>query len=78
MKSSTTIKVSVETRDRIRSFGGGTYEETIVEALDVLEANRFWAEVDAAVEWQRSLSDAQRQARAAQMAALDAAFTGIE
>lgn len=74
----TTIKVSVETRDRIRALGGETYEDTIVEALDVLEANRFWAEVDAAVAWQQSLSDAQRQSRAEQVAAVDAAFAGVE
>ena len=30
---STTIKLSVETRDRIRDLGGDTYEDTIVEAL---------------------------------------------
>jgi hypothetical protein len=36
----TTVKMSVETRDRIRALGGETYEDTIVEALDVLEADR--------------------------------------
>ena len=34
--ASTTVKLSVETRDRIRALGGETYEETIVEALDAL------------------------------------------
>jgi hypothetical protein len=44
----TTIKLSVETRDRIKAMGGDTYEDTIIEALDALDTQRFWAEVDAA------------------------------
>jgi hypothetical protein len=37
----TKVKVSTETRDRIRALGGQTYEATVVEALDALEAIRF-------------------------------------
>lgn len=47
----TTIKVSTETRDRIRAFGGSTHEETIVAALDALEADQFWARADRARRW---------------------------
>lgn len=74
----TTVKLSVETRDRIRALGGDTYEATIIEALDVLEADRFWAQADAAAAWRHSLSDVDRQRLAAQEADVDAAFDGIE
>ena len=54
----TTVKLSVETRDRIRALGGQTYEDTIVDALDALEADRFWAQADTvyAVDLIRSLA----------------------
>jgi hypothetical protein len=73
----TTIKVSVATRDRIRALGGETYEDTIVEALEVLEAERFWAQADAATAWQRSLPQADQERLAARRAEIDAAFDGI-
>ena len=75
---STSIKVSVETRDRIRALGGRTYEDTIVEALDALDASQFWAEADAARIWQNSLSDAHRERLRRRASAVDAAFVGIE
>lgn len=74
----TTVKVSIETRDRLRSFGGATLEATIVEALDALEADRFWAQADAAAAWRRSLPDEQRASLAERDAEVDAAFDGIE
>jgi hypothetical protein len=74
---STTVKVSVETRERIRALGGETYEETIIEALDALEADRFWAQAEAAAASRRSLSAADQAALAAQEAEVDAAFDGI-
>jgi hypothetical protein len=74
----TTVKLSVETRDRIRALGGATYEETIVEALDVLEADRFWAQADAAAAWRLSLTDVDRERLAARDAEVDAAFDGID
>ncbi|MEK7426567.1 MAG: hypothetical protein AAB131_22325 [Actinomycetota bacterium] len=74
----TTIKLTVETRDRIRALGGATYEDTIVEALDVLEADRFWAQADAAAAWRRSLPDHERERLAARDADVDAAFDCIE
>lgn len=77
----TTIKVSTETRDRIKALGGDTYEDTIVEALDALEERRFWAEADAALAWRRDLPPEQRariddQDRA-ESAAIDRAFDAI-
>ncbi len=76
--ASTTVKMSTETRDRIRALGGDTLEDTIVEALDTLEANRFWAQADAASAWRRSLSDAERARLQQPEAELDAALDGIE
>ena len=42
------MKVSVAARDRLRALGGATYEETISEALDALEADRFWTQAETA------------------------------
>ena len=75
--ASTTIKLSVETRDRLKALGGATYEETIVEALDALDADRFWAEAEAAGAWRRVLPTAERHRLEAHEAELDAAFDGI-
>jgi hypothetical protein len=75
---STTVKLSVATRDRIRALGGDTYEDTIVEALDVLETARFWDQADAAAAWRRSLPDDERERSTARDADVDAAFDGIE
>lgn len=75
---STTIKLSVETRDRLQAYGGATYEATIVEALDVLDEARFWSQVDMAMAWRRSLPADERAALADQEAAVDRAFEGIE
>jgi hypothetical protein len=74
----TTVKLSVETRDRIRALGGDTYEDTIVDALDVLEADRFWAQADAAAAWRRSLPDHERERLEAREAEIDTAFDGVE
>jgi len=75
--ASTTVKMSAETRDRIRALGGDTYEDTIIEALDALEADRFWAQADAAESWRRSLTGQVREVLAANEAEVDAAFDGI-
>jgi hypothetical protein len=72
--ASTTIKLSVETRDRLKAMGGETYEETIIEALDALDAQQFWAQADAARAWFDSQPpDEQARIRAAE-ADLDAAM----
>ena len=77
-RSSTTIKLSVETRDRIRALGGDTYEDTIVEALDMYEDAQFWAQADAALAWRAALPEDERQALIAREAEADTAFDGIE
>ncbi|MFP5489446.1 MAG: hypothetical protein ACLGHQ_14220 [Acidimicrobiia bacterium] len=74
----TTVKVSTETRDRIKSFGGATLEETIIEALDALDEQRFWAQAERAAAWRATLSEAERAERRAHEDALDAAFDGID
>lgn len=76
--ASTTVKVSTETRDRIRALGGDTYEDTIVEALDALEADRFWEQADAAAAHRSALTDEARADLAAREAEIDAAFDGLE
>ncbi len=75
---STTSKVSVATRDRIRSFGGATHEATITEALDALESQQFWAQAEAAQAWRRSLRPSHRAKLEASEAEVDAAFDGLE
>ncbi|MEI8239067.1 MAG: hypothetical protein WCI22_06560 [Actinomycetota bacterium] len=75
---STTIKLSVHTRDRLRAFGGATYEDTVVEALDALESIRFWAQADAAAGVRQGRSMAHRDAAQHQIEAIDTAFDGIE
>lgn len=77
----TTIKLSVETRDRLKAFGGETYEDTIVEALDALEKERFWAAADAYAAWLQGLP-AEEQARIGEAerresAALDRALDSV-
>ncbi len=74
---STTVKVSVSTRDRIRALGGSTFEDTITEALDALEADRFWAQADDAAAWRDSLTPDDRLRLQLRDADADAAFKGI-
>jgi hypothetical protein len=76
--ASTTVKLSTETRDRLLAYGGETYEATIVEALDALDAKRFWTQADEATAWRQSLAAADRERLAARDAVIDAAFDGIE
>lgn len=75
--ASTTVKLSVATRDRIRALGGDTVEATIVAALDALEASRFWGQAEAAASHRRSLPTRERQALIEREAEVDAAFDGI-
>lgn len=76
--ASTTIKLSTETRDRIKAMGGDTYEDTIIEALAALESAQFWAEAERAAEWRRSQPDRRRRDLAARAAAVDDAFDAAE
>lgn len=74
---STTIKVSTTTRDRIRALGGETYEDTVVAALDALEADVFWSQVEAAAACRHAMdSDEQARSSAAETE-LERAFDGI-
>lgn len=73
----TTVKVTTETRDRIRAMGGATHEDTIVEALDALESERFWAQAEQGKKWYDSLSDEERQQLSDEDDAIDALFKGI-
>jgi len=73
----TTVKVSTETRERIKAFGGATHEDTIVEALDALESERFWQEAEAGKKWLDSLSEDERQRLLEEDEAIDALFKGI-
>lgn len=75
---STTIKLSVETRERLRSLGGDTYETTIIAALDVLEADRFWSQVDVASAHRNALDPSDRARMAEHEAEVDATFNGVE
>lgn len=76
--AATTIKLSVETRERLRALGGATYEETVVEALDALEANHFWAQAEAAAAHHSGVSELDRKGRLDAIADIDRAFDGIE
>lgn len=78
VRLSTTIKLSTETRDRIRAHGDGSYEATIIEALDVYERSQFWAQAAAAAAWEASLPEEDRNRRRAEFDAIDAAFDSIE
>ena len=73
----TTVKVSVATRDRIRALGGATHEDTIIEALDALEAERFWSQAESAKLWFDNLSPEEQRRLRAEDAAVDAAFRGL-
>jgi hypothetical protein len=70
----TTIKLSVETRDRIKALGGETYEDTIIEALDALEKERFWAQADEYVAWRDALPPEDRAKLDAAEDEMDRAF----
>lgn len=73
----TTIKVSVETRDRIRDFGGATHEETIIAGLDALETERFWEQAEAAAAWRATLPPEEQTRIRQREADLDKLFDGI-
>ena len=73
----TTVKVSTATRERIRAFGGATHEDTIIEALDALESERFWQEAEAGKKWLDGLAEAERQRLVEEDEAIDALFKGI-
>jgi hypothetical protein len=71
----TSIKVTTETRDRIKDLGG-KYEDTLTEALDLLEAARFWEQAEEGKRWLDSLSDEEQAERRARQDVIDQAFSG--
>ena len=71
----TSIKVTTETRDRTKALGG-KYADTLSEAVDLLEAARFWEQAEAGKRWFESLTDEERAERQARHDALDQAFSG--
>jgi hypothetical protein len=73
----TTIKLTTDTRDRLRDLGGDTYEDTIIEALDLLEEREFWAQADRAAAWRASLPANERAEIEHREAALDAMLHGL-
>ncbi len=73
----TTVKVSTETRDRIRSFAGPTLEHTINEALDALEAADFQRRADRYAAWRRDLPEQQRRRLDDQDRELDAVVEAL-
>lgn len=73
----TTIKLSTGVRDRLKTYGGDTYEDTIVKALDALDEIHVAARIDAYSRWRAGLSDEQRSQLAARDARIDAAFDAI-
>jgi len=54
----TTMQLSEASRDRLRALGrpGATLEETLVDALDALEREQFWAAADTAQQRRRAMS----------------------
>jgi hypothetical protein len=70
MADVTTMKISVQTRDRLRALASvrQSLEDVVVAALDVYEAERFWAEAEASAVAE---TVAQRQARRHREDAID-------
>ena len=71
MAKVTTMKVSTETRDRLRSLGrpDESLEDVLVSALDVYEAQQFWAAAERASALE---TDVQRRRRERIESATDA------
>lgn len=74
----TTIKVSTETRDRIKSYGGETQEATILAALDALEEVEFWRQAEAAKRRFDSLPKEEQDEIRAEEARLDALLSQLQ
>lgn len=73
----TTIKLSTGVRDRLKTYGGDTYEDTIVEALDALDEIHVAARIDAYSRWRNGLSEEQRALLETRDARIDAAFDDV-
>jgi len=73
----TTVKVSTETRDRLKAMSRGTADDTINAALDALDQADFWAQAERATRAIRALPPEEQRRRHAAEEALDRAFDGI-
>lgn len=60
----TTMQLSEASRDRLRALGrpGATLEDTLIDALDALEREQFWAGAEAADARRRAMTAAERAA----------------
>jgi hypothetical protein len=67
----TTMKISTATRDRLKALGndGDSLEDVVVAALEVYEAEQFWAQAESAT---RAETAAERDARRRSEADIDA------
>lgn len=74
---STTIKVSTATRDRLKSFGGDTYEDTVIAALDALDAQSFWDEAERGRRSFEALPAAERERVLEDYRRIDREFGGL-
>lgn len=74
----TSIRVSTATRDRLRAFPGATCDDVVSEALDLLEAERFWEQAEVYHAWRIALPEARRQELDARDQATDAMWSQIE
>jgi hypothetical protein len=71
----TSMKLSTETRDRVRALAADpddTLEDVVNEALDALESQRFWARAEAAAARRAAAPPAERAAWEARNAEIDA------
>lgn len=73
----TTMKVTIETRDRLRSLAGEgeTLEDVVISALELLERDAFWSAAAAAAATETA---EQRLARLEQDRDLDRWMDGLE
>jgi hydroxyethylthiazole kinase-like sugar kinase family protein len=57
------MKISVDTRDRLRRVGasGDSLEDVVVAALDSYETSQFWAEAEAAAASETAAQAADRK-----------------
>jgi hypothetical protein len=63
MARATTMKISEQTRDRLRAlqWDGATLEDVVVAALDGYEEDAFWSSAAAAAAAETSTQRARRQ-----------------
>ena len=75
--AATTIKLSTETRDRLKALDRPTYEDAVIEALDLLEAEDFWRQADEALVRFEQLPSDVKVRYAAESEAIDRDFGGL-